>query len=96
MLRERWQTTLASIGDAVIVTDTEGRVNFLNTVAQTLTGWSADEALERPLSEVFRIVNEHTCDTVENPVSRVLREGVVGGLANHTVLLPARRQHGPH
>jgi PAS domain S-box-containing protein len=87
VLRERWQTTLASIGDAVIVTDTEGRVNFLNTVAQTLTGWTADEALQRPLSEVFRIVNEHTRDTVENPVSRVLREGIVVGLANHTVLL---------
>ena len=87
VLRERWQTTLASIGDAVIVTDTAERVIFLNTVAQTLTGWPAAEAMERPLTEVFRIVNEHTHDIVENPVGRVLREGVVVGLANHTVLL---------
>jgi PAS domain S-box-containing protein len=85
--RERLRVTLASIGDAVIVTDPEGRPVFLNPVAEALTGWSNREAAGRRLDEVFRIVNEETRQTVENPVTRALREGVVVGLANHTVLL---------
>jgi PAS domain S-box-containing protein len=80
-------TTLRSIGDAVISTDAEGRVSFMNPVAQSLTGWDIVEARGRPLEEVFRIVNEHTRETVESPVAKVLREGTVVGLANHTVLL---------
>lgn len=86
-LRERWETTLASIGDAVIVTDAAGRVTFLNPVAQTLTGWPVEAARERPLAAIFRLLNEHTRREVEDPVSRVLREGLVVGLANHTILL---------
>ncbi|HLM57002.1 MAG TPA: PAS domain S-box protein [Pyrinomonadaceae bacterium] len=80
-------TTLQSIGDAVISTDAAGRVNFMNPVAQRLTGWAVEEARGLPLEEVFRIVNEETRETVESPVAKVLREGKVVGLANHTVLL---------
>ncbi len=81
------RVTLASIGDAVIATDTEGRVTFLNSVAQELTGWSSEDAAGKPLEVVFVILNEKTRRTVENPVERVLREGIVVGLANHTILI---------
>lgn len=85
--QERFRVTLASIGDAVIATDAQGRINFLNAVAEQLTGWPVADALGRPLDDVFRIVNETTRRTVESPVARVLREGFTVGLANHTVLL---------
>jgi PAS domain S-box-containing protein len=85
--RERLRVMLASIGDAVIATDTEGRATFLNQVAEALTGWTMAEAEGRKLEEVFHIINEHTRQEVENPVHRVLREGRVVGLANHTVLI---------
>jgi PAS domain S-box-containing protein len=85
--REELRVTLASIGDAVIVTDVEGRVTFLNPVAVALTGWAPEEAVGQPLEQVFHIVNEETRRDVESPVTRVLREGVVIGLANHTVLI---------
>jgi PAS domain S-box-containing protein len=81
------QATLASIGDAVIATDSAGRVTFLNRVAQELTRWTAEEAAGSPLETVFHIVNEQTRQPVENPVQKVLREGKVVGLANHTVLI---------
>jgi PAS domain S-box-containing protein len=84
--RERFRTTLTSIGDAVVVTDAQGRITLLNPVAQALTGWSG-EALGQPLDTVFRIVNEATRETVENPVSKVIRLGTIVGLANHTVLI---------
>jgi PAS domain S-box-containing protein len=84
--RERFRTTLTSIGDAVMVTDAQGRVTLLNPAAQVLTRWDAD-AIGRPIDEVFRIVNEATRNTVENPVTKVLREGAIVGLANHTVLI---------
>jgi PAS domain S-box-containing protein len=79
-------TTLSSIGDAVIATDGEGRLSFMNPVAEMLTGWNLDSAIGRDLAEVFHISNEETREPAENPVSRVLREGKVVGLANHTVL----------
>jgi PAS domain S-box-containing protein len=85
--RERLRTTLASIGDAVIATDTEGRITNLNAVAESLTGWTSGEAAGQPLERVFRIVNERTRRPVENPATRALREGVIVGLANHTVLI---------
>ena len=85
--RERYRTTLSSIGDAVIATDDGGRVTFMNGVAEALTGWPLADAAGRSLPEVFRIVNEHTREPVENPALRALREGVVVGLANHTVLI---------
>lgn len=80
-------TTLNSIGDAVIATDTEGRVVRMNPVAETLTGWPLAEALGRSLAEIFRIFNEETRQRAESPVVRVLREGLVVGLANHTALI---------
>jgi PAS domain S-box-containing protein len=79
--------TLRSIGDAVITTDTAGGVTYINGVAESLTGWSHDDALGQPLESVFRIVNEVTRQPVENPAMRALRHGVVVGLANHTVLI---------
>src|SRR5437660_7419214 len=79
--------TLASIGDAVISADADGRVTFMNGVAESLTGWPQAEAIGRPLSDVFRIVNERTRQPVENPALRALREGTIVGLANHTVLI---------
>jgi PAS domain S-box-containing protein len=85
--REQWRVTLASIGDAVIVTDTQGAVTFLNPVAQTLTGWNLEDAAGQPLEMVFRILNEETRQTVENPVTKVLRQGYTVGLANHTLLI---------
>jgi len=85
--REMFRTTIASIGDAVMTTDTQGRVAYLNAVAQSLTGWTQEAALGEPVGTVFRIVNEQTRAAVENPVARVLREGVVVGLANHTILI---------
>jgi PAS domain S-box-containing protein len=84
---EQLRVTLASIGDAVIVTDTNGVVTFLNPVAQELTGWLPQEAAGQPLDRVFRIINEHTRAPAEDPVSKVLQDGVVVGLANHTLLL---------
>ncbi len=85
--RELLRITLASIGDAVISTDAAGRVTFLNAVAETLTGWTQAEAVGQPLPEVFRIVNEQTRQPAENPALRALREGVIVGLANHTILI---------
>jgi PAS domain S-box-containing protein len=79
--------TLASIGDAVITTDAASTVTFMNAVAEALTGWPQAEAIGRPLQAVFQIIDEATRAPVENPAIRVLREGVVVGLANHTLLL---------
>jgi diguanylate cyclase (GGDEF)-like protein/PAS domain S-box-containing protein len=85
--KELAQVTLASIGDGVITTDTEGRVTFLNAVAEYLTGWRLEAARGRPLTEVFTIVNELTQRPALDPVARCLREGRIVGLANHTVLV---------
>ena len=81
------EITLASIGDAVIATDSQGRITFLNAEAERLTGWGSREASGQPLSTVFRIISEETRRPAEGPVERVLREGTVIGLANHTALL---------
>jgi PAS domain S-box-containing protein len=87
--REWFETTLESIGDAVIATDVQGHVVFMNPIAEHLTGWSLDGARGRSCVDVFRIINEESRRTVENPVSRVLAEGVTVGLANHTTLIAA-------
>ncbi len=84
---ERFRTTLYGIGDGVITTDTEGKVMLMNPVAEQLTGWSQPEAEGKTLEEVFTIINENTRKQVEIPVRRVLREGHVVGLANHTLLI---------
>ena len=89
-LRESEETlsiTLRSIGDAVLATDIQGRVTFMNPVAERLTGWPAHEAAGRPIGEVFHIVNQHTRERAQNPVDKVLESGAVAGLANHTVLV---------
>ncbi|RJO66514.1 MAG: PAS domain S-box protein [Myxococcales bacterium] len=83
----RNRATLSSIGDGVISTDAQGRVDFMNPVAERLTGWTEAEAQGSPLNEVFRIINEETRAVVENPFAQALREGVVVGIANHTVLI---------
>jgi len=89
-LRESQQwlaTTLRSIGDAVIATDKNGGITFLNPVAVALTGWESEEALGQPVQQVFRIINEITRAAAEDIVGRVLREGTVANLANHTALI---------
>jgi PAS domain S-box-containing protein len=85
--REIFRVTLRSIGDAVITTDTSGCVTYINGIAEKLTGWSQAEALGQPLEQVFHIVNEVSRQPVENPAVRALRQGIVVGLANHTVLI---------
>ena len=84
---ERWRVTLESIGDAVIATDALAVVTFVNPVAANLLGRSAGEIMGRRLAEVFTIVNEGTRQAVESPVDRVIRDGLVVGMANHTVLV---------
>jgi PAS domain S-box-containing protein len=85
--RDWLHTTLNSIGDAVIATDANGNVSLLNGVAESLTGWTQTEAAGKPLEQVFVIRNASTGMEAENPVSRVLREGRIVGLANHTRLI---------
>jgi PAS domain S-box-containing protein len=84
---EWFQTTLSSIGDAVIATDTHGKVTFLNPVAEKLTGWNSRDAAGQSLEEIFNIVNEDTRQPALNPVSQVMQKGITVGLANHTVLI---------
>ena len=88
--REWFQVTLASIGDAVITTDAACMVTFLNPIAEAMTGWTSSEAAGAPLASVLTIVNELTQQPVEHPVTRVLGEGRIGGLATH-VSGPSRR-----
>jgi PAS domain S-box-containing protein len=85
--REFFRVTLASIGDAVITTDTEAKVTFLNPVAEEMTGWKLDDAIGQPLEKVFVIINEETRKPASNPVAKALRDGVAVGLANHTALI---------
>jgi len=85
--RDLLEVTLASIGDAVIATDATATLTFLNPVAEALTGWPAREAIGRNIAEIFHIIDEQTRQAVENPVAKALREGRIGELANHTVLV---------
>ena len=85
--REKAEVTLHSIGDGVITTDADGLVELLNPVAESLTGWTEQEAKGRPLSEVFRIVDERTTDPVEDLISRVLGEKRTVWLPAHTLLI---------
>ena len=85
--RENLLVTLNSIGDAVIATDINGCVNYLNLVAENLTGWKLEDALNKPLADVFHIVNVQTKEPVHNPVKQVLENGQVVGMANHTQLI---------
>lgn len=85
--RNLLKTTLISIGDGVISTDIEGRVKIINKVAENLTGWTQEEAQDRPLEEVFNIINEKTRKKLDNPVNKVMETGEIVELANHTLLV---------
>ncbi len=86
--REQWlATTLKSIGDAVITTDSQGSITFMNPVAEALTCWKQEEVLGSNLAQVFQTINEKTRQVVENPAVVALREGVTVGLENHTLLI---------
>jgi PAS domain S-box-containing protein len=85
--REEWfRVTLGSIGDAVIATDKNGVVGYMNQIAEDLTGIKLAEAKGQPIQQIFPIFNEHTRARVDNPVAKVLESGRIMGLANHTVL----------
>jgi diguanylate cyclase (GGDEF)-like protein/PAS domain S-box-containing protein len=90
--KERAQVTLQSIGDAVITTDFEGRIDYLNPVAESLTGWENREAQMQLIGDVLTVVDEATREARENPVMRCLREGRMLGLSEHTVLVSRRGQ----
>jgi len=85
--KERAQVTLQSIGDAVISTDAEGRIEYINPVAETLTAWSLEEARGRPIADVLNLVNEITRETIENPLMCALGRGEAGAPADHSVLI---------
>lgn len=85
--RERFRVTLASIGDGVITTDINANITYLNAVAEQVSGWSLEQATGKHLDQIFRIINETTRLPVPNPAYRALQEGVVIGLANHTILI---------
>ncbi len=84
--RGLFEVTLASIGDAVITTDVQARVAFLNPIAEAMTGWSSSEAHDKPLQDVFDIFNEDSRNAIDSPISKVLQTGQIVGLANHTSL----------
>lgn len=85
--KELLQVTLNSIGEGVIATDLAGRVTFMNRVAQTLTGWELNAALNQPLAETFRLVNESTREPLENLVAETLRRGTGVDESNKLVLI---------
>jgi two-component system CheB/CheR fusion protein len=84
---EKFAVTLNSIGDAVMATDTEGRVTLLNPIAEKLTGWAQAEAAGRPADEIFRIINEKTHQPLISPIKETLAHGTIQNLVNHTVLI---------
>jgi diguanylate cyclase (GGDEF)-like protein/PAS domain S-box-containing protein len=90
--KERAQVTLQSIGDAVITTDSEGRIDYMNPVAESLTGWESREAQGLTIGEVLTVINDMTRQPSESPLVRCLREGRVLGLSEHTVLVSKRGQ----
>lgn len=92
---ELLQVTLSSIGDAVIATDIDGKVTFVNPTAADLTGWTMPEAVGKSLNEIFPIINEDTRQTVESPFAAVVEKGVVVGLANHTALINRDKKEIP-
>ncbi len=85
--QQEYRTILYSIGDAVITTDKEGNIILMNKIAEKLTGWKEEEAKGKKLEDVFHIINEETRQRAENPVNRVIKEGTIIGLANHTILI---------
>ncbi|MCP4023823.1 MAG: response regulator [Desulfobacteraceae bacterium] len=93
---EAWlSTTLNSIGDAVIATDTKGYITFMNPVARSLTGWDQKDAAGKSLRQVFNIINEQTGDIVESPATKVICKGTIAGLENHTILIAKDKKETP-
>jgi len=93
--KERAQVTLQSIGDGVITTDADGNIDYINPVAQDLTGWDMRNARSRPITEIMTIINEHTRATVENPVMRCLKEGRVITLEENSILISKSSEEVP-
>lgn len=86
--KDKWLTTiLRSVGDAVIATDTSGKIKFINNVAERLTGFTKEEAINKELCSIFKIRSEATKEYVTNPVQKVMQTGDIVGLANHTELI---------
>lgn len=94
-IQKEFQTTLYSIGDAVITTDTSGKIKMMNPIAEQLTDWTENDAMDKRIEEVFNIVNEETRIRVANPVDLVLKNGKIIGLANHTVLISKNGKEYP-
>ena len=84
---EWWRVTLSSVGDAVIVTDRASRVAFMNPVAESLTGWTNDQASSKTLNDVFRAIDETTRSAIENPATQVLQTGAVTPLTSNKILI---------
>jgi PAS domain S-box-containing protein len=85
--RDLFQTTLSSIGDGVVATDAAGLMTFMNPVAEALSGWNSEDAIGKPIEEVLVLHRENSTTRVDNPIRKALREGLIVGLANHTILL---------
>jgi PAS domain S-box-containing protein len=88
--RDRFAVTLASIGDAVIATDAQGNVTFMNATAEKLTGWTSHEALERPIGKIFRVVREDTRENIRGPVEEVIQTGTMVSVSEGSVLVGRR------
>ena len=84
---EWFRVTLGSIGDAVVTVDTTSTISFLNPIAEALTGWTSQDAVGRPMAKVLQLVSETSRERMANPIERALAEGIIVGLANHTILL---------
>jgi diguanylate cyclase (GGDEF)-like protein/PAS domain S-box-containing protein len=93
--KERAQVTLQSIGDGVITTDAEGLIDYINPVAQDLTGWDMRSARGTPVAEIMTIINEHTRATVDNPVMRCLKEGRIITLEENSILITRNSEEVP-
>lgn len=92
----RWyMATLNSIADAVIATDENGLVKFMNPFAEALTGWKMEEAIKKPVREVFHIISEETGLPVEDPVKKAIDKGVFFGLADQTLLVSKEKTQIP-
>jgi len=83
----RWATTLASISEGVIATDNRGLITFVNSGAENLTGWTKHESISLPVQNVFKVVDEQTHQERENPVEKVIKEGIASHLTNHEILV---------
>lgn len=92
-IQQQFKTTLYSIGEGVITTDKKGRVQYMNPIAEHLTGWKEHEAQGKHIDEIFVIIHQQTREKVENPVVRVIKESIIVGLANHTILINKNSLH---